>query len=122
MPHASFGVGRGDGGKQECMAVACCAYDFNVVGVSSRRKSFIEEHWKLPFVFFGGLVVLVFGREGGWRLPATLFGRRPEEVKMQHPTRKYLRVSKKRRVTMRVLLTSVTIELGVKATTFDEER
>ena len=58
----------------------------------------------------------------GWRLPATLFGRLPEEVKMQHPTRKYLRVSKKRRVTMRVLLTSVTIELGVKATTFDEER
>eukprot|EP00956_Cyclotella_meneghiniana_P013211 scaffold18920_cov64-Cyclotella_meneghiniana.AAC.3 len=41
---------------------------------------------------------------------------------MQHPTRKYLRVSKKRRVTMRVLLTSVTIELGVKATTFVTRR
>ena len=60
--------------------------------------------------------------EKGWRLPATLFGRRPEEVKMQHPTRKYLRVSKKRRVTMRVFLTSVTIELGVKATNSDEKR
>ena len=60
--------------------------------------------------------------EKGWRLPATLFGRRPEEVKMQHPTRKYLRVSKKRRVSMRVFLTSMTIELGVKATKFDEER
>ena len=33
-----------------------------------------------------------------------------------------LSFEKKRRVTMRVLLTSVTIELGVKATTFDEER
>ena len=33
-----------------------------------------------------------------------------------------LSFEKKRRVTMRVFLTSVTIELGVKATTFDEER
>ena len=64
---------------------------------------------------------MVFGREGvaiaGYVVWQTTRGSEDATPNTQMSS-----IIEKRRVTMRVFLSSVTIELGVKATTFDEER